>query len=463
MRNAIYIAATLMLTGCGLYRDYEPQQTDAKQLLRSELNTDSLPGDSSNLKWEEYYTDPQLQALIKEGLSHNTDLAIARLKTDEAAASLREAKGSYAPSLSIGATGGLSQYDGGDWQKTYSIGPEASWEIEIFGKMTNAKKQALANVEERQAYTQAVQTQLIATIATYYYTLEMLDAQSEVTQKTIDSWTDYVKTQTALYQAGQAEHSAITQAMASQLSAQTQQESLKESIDKNENSLCALIGRKAGTIERGKLDDAQYNTQLGNGIALEQITNRPDIRQAEASLKSAYYVTNQQKSAFYPTLTLSGSAGWTNNSGAYISNPGALLLQAAGSLTQPLFNKGKNKANLRIAKAQQEEALLNFQQKVLDAGNEVNNALKTYQTAQKKIEIENQQIEQLQLTLEETQKKNGIRQFQLSASYSSPSILTTSSVKCTDGPIQPKSQLPENVRGFRRWNRIKFSVFIYCI
>ena len=123
---------------------------------------------------------------------------------------------------------------------------------------------------------------------------------------------------------------------------------------------------------------------------------RPDIQQKEAELAEAYYITNQARSAFYPSITLSGSAGWTNTAGSAITNPGQWLLSAVGSLVQPLFNRGNNIANLKVAKAQQEEALLSFRQSLLDAGKEVNDALVQWQTARQRLKLAEQQIESLQ-------------------------------------------------------------------
>jgi len=178
--------------------------------------------------------------------------------------------------------------------------------------------------------------------------------------------------------------------------------SLEKQIKELENSLSTLVGIVPQAIERGKLSEAVFSEQLSVGIPLQLLGKRPDVRQAEYALAEAFYATNQARSAFYPQITLSGSAGWTNNSGAAIVNPGNWLLQAVGSLTQPLFNKGKNIANLRIAKAQQEEALLAFQQSLLDAGAEVNNALTQWQTARQSLTLDEEKIEQLETALRST-------------------------------------------------------------
>ena len=309
---------------------------------------------------------------------------------------------SFLPSVSLNPEGTLSSYDGAKTSKTYSLGASASWEIDIFGSLRNAKKGSRAALEQSRAYQQAVQSQLIATIADTYYSLLMLDEQLDITRRTAKSWQETVQSLQALMRAGEQNQAAVAQAEASRLTAEQSVLSLEKQIKELENSLSTLVGIVPQAIERGKLSEAVFSEQLSVGIPLQLLGKRPDVRQAEYALAEAFYATNQARSAFYPQITLSGSAGWTNNSGAAIVNPGNWLLQAVGSLTQPLFNKGKNIANLRIAKAQQEEALLAFQQSLLDAGAEVNNALTQWQTARQSLTLDEEKIEQLETALRST-------------------------------------------------------------
>ena len=230
----------------------------------------------------------------------------------------------------------------------------------------------------------------------------MLDEQLDITRRTAKSWQETVQSLQALMRAGEQNQAAVAQAEASRLTAEQSVLSLEKQIKELENSLSTLVGIVPQAIERGKLSEAVFSEQLSVGIPLQLLGKRPDVRQAEYALAEAFYATNQVRSAFYPQITLSGSAGWTNNSGAAIVNPGNWLLQAVGSLTQPLFNKGKNIANLRIAKAQQEEALLAFQQSLLDAGAEVNNALTQWQTARQSLTLDEEKIEQLETALRST-------------------------------------------------------------
>ena len=333
-----------------------------------------------------------MQTLVREGLEANTDLRIARLKVEEAQASLRTARLAYLPSVQADASGTLSGFDGGAATKTYSLGGSASWEIDIFGKLTNAKRGAAAALEESEASRQAVRTQLIATVAGSYYTLLLLDGQRTVTEETLGSWDEYIRTLRGLMRAGEADRATVEQAEAGRLAVQ---------ISETENSLSALLGRMPGSIERGTLDGSGFPQELSVGVPLELLTARPDIRQAEAVLKQRFYMTAQARTAFYPGITLSGSAGWTNN-GAAIADPKGWLWQAVGSLVQPLFNKGKNRTNLKIAKAQQEEALLSFRQTLLDAGVEVNNAVTQWQTVRARVGVDRKRIEHLQQVVDDT-------------------------------------------------------------
>ena len=203
----------------------------------------------------------------------------------------------------------------------------------------------------------------------------------------------------ALKRAGQATEMAVAQTEAAKLSVDASVISIERQITEMENSLSALLGKTPQSISRGKLSEQTFPDSLSTGVPLELLSRRPDIRQSEAQLAVAYYATNSARSAFYPSITLGGSAGWTNAAGAIITNPGEWLLSAVGSLVQPIFNKGKNIANLKITKAQQEEALLTFRQSLLDAGAEVNDGLIQWQSAKKRVELNKQQAKSLKSAL----------------------------------------------------------------
>lgn len=400
IRNIIIIMLTSTLSGCHIYRTYQrPSSVTVSDSLYRQPVTSTDTVSLASLSWKELFTDPLLQQLIETGLANNTDLNIARLKVKEAEALLMTSRLSYLPSLSLTPQGTLSSIEGSKPSKTYDLAVSADWEIDLFGKLLNAKRSARAALEQSEAYRQAVQTQLVATIANSYYTLLMLDRQLDITCRTADTWMESIRTMKALKRAGQATEMAVAQTEASKLSVDASVVSLKRQINEMENSLSTLLGMSPQEITRSTLENQQFPDSLSTGVPLQLLSRRPDVRQCEAQLATAYYATNSARSAFYPSITLSGSAGWTNAAGAAISNPGQWLLSAVGSLVQPIFNRGKNIANLKIAKAQQEEALLTFQQSLLDAGAEVNNALVQWQSARERITLDERQTISLRSAL----------------------------------------------------------------
>ena len=401
MRKAIIILAAAAMTGCGIYKPY----------TRPEVMTDGLYGtaetnDSTTLgdiNWQEMFTDPQLQTLITRALENNTDLQSAGWRVKEAEATLKSARLAYLPSFNFAPQGSLSSFDGATPTKTYTIPVTASWQIDIFNGLTNAKRKAKALYAQSQQYEQAVKTQLIANIANLYYTLLMLDSQQEVTRETAMKWEQSVETMRALKAAGMTNEAGVAQYEGNYFAVVASLRDIETSIRQTENSLCSILGIAPQQIERGSLDAQQLPEQIIVGVPVQMLSNRPDVRSAEYALMQAYYATSQARSALYPSITLSGTAGWTNSAGAMIVNPGKLLLTAAGSLLQPIFNAGANRAQVKIMKAQQEEAKLSFQQTLLNAGAEVNNALTQYQNARAKTDLRINQIEAMARAVESTE------------------------------------------------------------
>lgn len=286
--------------------------------------------------------------------------------------------------------------------RTYTLPVTASWEIDIFGKLRNSKRQAKAAYAQSEDYKQAVYSSLVANIANTYYTLLMLDEQLEISKTTAETWKETVASTQALMEAGQADEAAVSQMKATCYEVENSVIDLEEQINQVENTLSLLLAETPHEIPRGKLAEQSFNHSLSLGVPIQLLANRPDVRVAEHELEQAFYVTNQANSAFYPSITLSGSAGWTNSIGGLITNPGKFVTSALASLTEPLFNKGTLIARRRIAKAQQEEALLAFKQKLLDAGTEVNDALVSYQTSKKKKDNYQHQIASLEKAFNST-------------------------------------------------------------
>ena len=382
-----------MLTGCGTYSRYHRPDLSMENLY-STLPADADTTTLASLSWREMFTDPKLQSLIETGLDRNTDLNVARLRVEAAASALLTAKLSYLPSLGLNAEGNADKHDGAT-AKTYNAGATASWELDIFGNLTAAKRGAAAALQGSRDYRQAVQTQLVATIADSYYTLAMLDAQMAISHRTLENWQTTVRTLEALKKAGQSNEAGVLQAKANVMQLESSLLSIRKSISETENALFAILAMPSHSIARSNLVEAAFPDTVSIGVPLQLLSNRPDVRQAEMELAQAFYTTNAARAAFYPHITLSGTLGWTNNGGGIITNPGQWLLNAIGSLTQPLFNRGANIANLKTAQIRQEEAKLLFQHSLLNAGKEVNDALTAWQTAKSQLEINARQVETL--------------------------------------------------------------------
>lgn len=401
MKKLIILAAVALMTGsCGIYGKYKPAK-EAPEELYGDIAATGDTTSFGDLTWREVFTDPYLSELIDTALVRNSDIRTARLKVEEAQASLLTAKLSYLPSLALTPEGGITTFDG-TVTKTYTAPVSASWEIDLFGRVTNAKRQAKALLEQSKDYEQAVKTQLISAVANNYYTLLMLDAQLQIAESTEKAWEESVRTSRAMKKAGMLTEAGLAQTEATYYNICTNILDLKEQINQAENTMCLLLADTPHKIERGTLYEQQFPEEFSVGIPLLMLSNRPDVRQAEHALEQAFYATNAARSAFYPQITLSGSAGWSNNGGGIIINPGRFLASAIASLTQPLFNRGANIANLKIAKAQQEEASIAFEMALLTAGSEVNDALMQYQTAKGKAGYYEKQVSSLEIAAKST-------------------------------------------------------------
>lgn len=408
----ILLWAVCLMTGCSIYKPYSRPEVQTEGLYR-DLEETRDTASIATLGWRNLFSDKNLQALIEKGLERNTNLRVAHIQVKAAEAVLMNARLSYLPSVVLTPDGSISGTEGAKAIKTYNLAASASWEIDLFGKVTNAKREALAALEGSRAYRQAVETQLIATIANSYYMLLMLDRQLIISEQTLITWKETEHSIEALKRAGKSNDAAVLQAKANRLALEASVVSIRKSIRETENVLSALLADTSHDIMRGALQKQQFPDTLSAGLPIQLLANRPDVRQAEWNLAQAYYATNAARSAFYPSLTLSGSTGWTNNVGGVVVNPGSWLFSAVGSLMQPLFNKGTNIANLRQAKARQEEALLLFQQSLLDAGKEVNNALTRWQSARIRMDYVNQQI----MTLQEAVRKTELLMQHTSTNY----------------------------------------------
>lgn len=397
----IFVASllTVMLGSCGLYSKYETP-TDVVEIdsLYSYIEASNDKNSIAELSWRELFTDTALQSLIEVALESNTNLEVARLNVVQSEVALKTARLSFLPTLNLNAQGGLSSFDG-TTTKSYSIAAAASWEIDLFGRLRNAKEQSKAALQQSDVYRQAVQTELIASVANSYYTLLLLDRQLEISRQTLITWSENLRSMELLMRTGRVNKSSVLQSEASKIALEASVAALEEQIKVMENTISTLIGITPQQIQRNSFDETTLPVELSVGLPIELLSNRPDVRYAEFNLAQAFYATGEARSSLYPSLTLSGSAGYTDN-GSSVGNPAGMLYSAIAQLVQPIFNSGALRASVKISEAQQQQAMLEFKQSLLDAGAEVNSALIEYNSARTQISYDIQQIEVLEAAVE---------------------------------------------------------------
>lgn len=394
-----------MMSSCHIYKAYDrPETIDASGVYRDPASaTDTLAADTANmgnLPWKEIFRDAKLQALIEEGLANNVDMQAAALRVQEAKVMLTAAKLSYLPSINLAPQGSTTSMGGGNYVKAYQLPVSASWEIDLFGKILNTKRGQKVAYEQSQYAEQAVRSQIICGIANVYYSLLMLDRQVEITTETAAIYKENVRVMEAMKIAGMTTEAAVAQMRAASHQVEASLMDLKRQVRETENSLAVLLAKAPQTIERSTLDEQVMPEELAAGVPMQLLENRPDVKMAEMTLAAAYYTTNSARAAFYPGLNITGLAGWTNGSGVTVANPGEFMLQALASLAQPIFNNGKLIANLKVSKAEEKIAQMNYQQTILEAGKEVSDALFLYDTADKKLSEHQAQVSEMQKAVE---------------------------------------------------------------
>lgn len=389
----LYQAVGLLLligigaSSCKVTHPYLEPEAPPTDLYRDIQVTDTHS--MANVPWQELFSDPILQNLIQEGIDHNPDLQIAFSRINVARANYAQSRVALLPDLNLAANAEHST------NNNFQLGLSSGWEIDIWGKLGSSKRAELANLLQNEAAANAVKTGLVATIATYYYQLLSLDKQLLITEETLQNWKSTVITMQALKEAGRVTEAAVVQSEAQQYGVEVSIPDLKQSIKEFENSLSVLIGIPPTAIERGKIENQKLTPQLATGLPAQLLANRPDVLEAELNLRKHYELTNVARAYFYPTISISASAGQYSSSIDNLFDPGSTLARIGGGLLQPIFGKRMNKTRLEIAKEQAEQARLNFQSTLLNAGLEVSNALSLYNTTLAKASIRENQIQAL--------------------------------------------------------------------
>ena len=400
----------LSLSSCGLYNKYDRPEVVADGIVRDPVAQNAAlqaDGDESfgNLPWRQLFTDPQLQTLIEKGLENNPDLLNAALNVQMVNEALKVARLAFLPSVALTPQGTIAtlQTDPSVTTKSYQIPVSASWTVDLFGNLLNAKRSAQMQLMAVKDYQVAAQCGLVTGIATLYYTLLTLDRQIEIVtdmeQLTKETWDKmkFMHENRVGYRS-----TAVQSAEAAYYSVQAQKVDLQRQIRECENSLTLLLAEPAHSVARGKLADQSLPSQFATGVSINLLNNRADVHAAEMSLAQCFYDVQQARSRFYPSITITGTGAFTNNNG--LVNPGKMLWSAVGSLVQPIFQHGQIVAGLKVAQMKYEQAYNTWQNAVLKAGNEVSNALVTYNSSAEKGVLDGKRVAVLRQNVEDTKK-----------------------------------------------------------
>lgn len=401
----IFFALAILATSCAVTKTYQTPAVDTKDLYRNEASTDTT--NFANLHWTDVFKDTLLQDLIREGIANNLDLKTAYSRVRQAQAYFEQSRFSFLPNLNTDA----SSENGIASNKTstpsnirvYQLVANASWEVDLWGKLKSSKRASLASLLQSEAYSRMVQTDLVSGIANYYYILLGLDQELMITQQSVKNWISIVDVMKSLKDADVVTEAAVVQSEASRYAADVTIPDLKLSIRQTENALSVLLGRMPDSIERGKLFEQIPTALLQTGVPSQLLSNRPDVEAAELNFRYNFEMTNVARSYFYPSLVITASGGFSGLSIATLFNPTSLIGSIASGLTQPIFNQGINKARLKVAQEAQQQALLNFQSTLLIAGQQVSNDMSDYQSTLEKANLRDSQIVNLQKAVEYTQ------------------------------------------------------------
>ncbi len=404
----VFSFAALLLSSCGLYNKYERPEVDTKGLVRDTVSlTDTLAvadtASFGNLPWRSVFTDPQLQALIQQGLDNNPDLLNAALNVHMVTEALKVAKLAFLPSVAVSPQGTLASFDGAAATKSYTLPVSASWNLDLFGNLLSVKRSTQMQLLATKDYQTVVKCNIISGIANLYYTLLMLDRQVEIVtdmeQLTKETWEkmQFMHNNRIGYRS-----TAVQSAEAAYYQVQTQKIDLQRQIREIENSLSLLIGQPGQAIARSTFANQSLPSEFSTGVGIQMLANRADVHANEMALAQCFYDVETARSRFYPNITVTGTAAFTNNNG--MVNPGKWLLSAVGSLVQPIFQHGQIVAGLKVAKDKYEQAFNTWQNSVYKAGNEVSNALSSYNAYADKVVLDGKRVAVLRQNVVDTKK-----------------------------------------------------------
>lgn len=401
-KSAVVVISAIAFQSCVATKTYEKPEV----WNQASFNTHEVIRDSAVrpvISWRELFTDPLLQNHIETALENNIDIRVALENIKQAQATLAQGKAGYFPTFSVGANythsvNSINTQFGrilGQRQRLdqFDITGTLAWEADIWGKITSRKLANEASYLQTVASHQAVKTQLIASVATLYYNLLALDEQKAIAEKTIANRAKSLDTNRALKEAGRVTEVAVKQTEAQWISAQALLLDIENNIKNQENALSILIGMFPTTIERSAFQSQQLAVNASEGVAIEILNNRPDVIAAEMAFRNAFELTNVAKANFYPTLRITANGGLQSVDFEKLFDPTSYFASIVTGLAQPILNGRQIRTQYEISLSNQEKALLNYRQTILNASKDISDALYTIETQTKKLALKRQEAE----------------------------------------------------------------------
>ncbi|MBG9378769.1 efflux transporter outer membrane subunit [Panacibacter sp. DH6] len=385
-----FTAIMFLLSACKVSKDIGAPTDAAPVAYRNADTTTTDTASIANIEWKHFFTDHDLQQLIDSSIANNYDMQVALKNIAAAQLVLKQSKLGYLPNVNLQANAtinrpsdnslngiSLSQFLGKSYVEDYTVSGAISWEADIWGKIKNQKEKALASFLQTGEARKVIQTNLVASVASGYYNLLMLDTQVAIAKKNLllnDSTLGIIRLQ---YNAGEVTALAVQQATAQRLLAAQLIPQLEQEIAVQENALSLLAAVAPAAIKRNSgINNVQFTTRNAVGVPSALLQNRPDVKASELELAKANANTGIAKANMYPSLTITASGGLNAfKASNWFNIPASLFGAAAGSIAQPLFQRKQLKTQYELAKIDREKRVIEFRQSVLTAVGEVSDAL----------------------------------------------------------------------------------------
>ena len=390
-KSAKLLLVTVLTCGCAVGPNYKKPTLNTPTVYRGLTPEEAANADSRSFaeeKWWNVFQDEQLKELIKTALQQNYDLRRAGARILEARAALGITRSNQFPTISADASAlnertARQKFIPAIETNTNRVGLDFNWELDFWGKFRRATEAARANLATTEWGRQEIARELVANVASAYFTLRALDLQLEITQRTLASRQDSLRLTRVLAEGGSTSLLDVRQAEQLVFTAGSEVPSLEQQIEQQENFISILLGNNPASVPRGRsLTDQPHVPTVPAGLTSSLLQRRPDIRQAEEQLIAANAQIGVARSQYFPQIVLTANAGYQSSALTALFTGPAGFWTFGSTLAQPIFTAGRLRSNVRLAEAQEQEAVLFYQETIQGAFRDVSDGLIAYRKTQ---------------------------------------------------------------------------------